>query len=226
LLLTRYALERLLYRLGKSSYRDRFILKGAMLFLLWGDQPHCPTRDVDFLGFGDSSEAALRTIFRELCDTPVEDDGLILSGDSIQVETIRDEAEYGSIRVQLAVTEEYQALVHLGLANSRMKDFHDLWVIACEFEFGGQVLSETMGSTFSRRHTPLPTGTPSGFSTAFHKDPRENRQWRAFLHKIVFTATPSSLTEVRRLLQTFLLPHTQATIDKHVFREKWKPCGP
>ena len=53
LILTRYGLERLLYRLGKSAYRDLFVLKGAMLFMLWSDQSHRPTRDVDFLGFGD-----------------------------------------------------------------------------------------------------------------------------------------------------------------------------
>ncbi len=76
LTLTRYGLERLLYRLGKSKYRDLFVLKGAMLFMLWGDQSHRPTRDVDFLGFGDSSETGLRTVFRELCEIPVEDDGI------------------------------------------------------------------------------------------------------------------------------------------------------
>ncbi len=100
-----------------------------------------------------------------------------------------------------------------------------LWVIACEFEFDGQVLSEAMGNTFSRRRTPLPTGTPSGLSTAFHEDVQKNHQWRAFLHKIAFTTTPPSLTEVCRLLQTFLLPPTQATIDKHAFRAKWNPGG-
>lgn len=101
LLLTHYGLERLLYRLGKSGYRDRFILKGAMLFMLWGDQPHRPTRDADFLGFGDSSEDSLQAIFRELCNISVEDDGLILIADSVQVEVIREEAEYGGIRVRL-----------------------------------------------------------------------------------------------------------------------------
>jgi len=90
LLLTRYGLERLLYRLGKSGYRDRFILKGAMLFMLWSNQPHRPTRDADFLGFGDSSEAGLKAIFRELCDISVEDDGLNLMADSVQVEAIRN----------------------------------------------------------------------------------------------------------------------------------------
>ena len=74
-LLTQYGLERLLYRLSQSNYRERFILKGAMLFILWGDQPHRPTRDVDFLGFGDSSEPGLQKVFRELCNLPVDDDG-------------------------------------------------------------------------------------------------------------------------------------------------------
>lgn len=72
-----------------------------MLFLLWSDQPHRPTRDVDFLGFGDSGEADLRAIFRELCDIPVEDDGLTLVADSVQVEVIRDQTEYGGLRVRL-----------------------------------------------------------------------------------------------------------------------------
>ncbi|RDH83661.1 MAG: hypothetical protein DIZ78_14270 [endosymbiont of Escarpia spicata] len=98
LILTRYGLERLLYRLSQSEYRNRFILKGAMLFTLWDDQMHRPTRDVDFLGFGDSGEAALRKIFRNLCDLPVEDDGLVFLADSVRVESIRDAAEYGGTR--------------------------------------------------------------------------------------------------------------------------------
>ncbi len=57
LLLTRYALERLLYRLSISDQRDQFLLKGALLFDLWFDVPHRPTHDADFLGFG--SPAAL-----------------------------------------------------------------------------------------------------------------------------------------------------------------------
>ena len=95
LLLTQYGLERLLYRLSQSSYRDRFILKGAMLFLLWGDQPHRPTRDVDFLGFGDSSEAGLQAIFRELCGIPVEDDGLTLTRSNAIVLRNKMESPWG-----------------------------------------------------------------------------------------------------------------------------------
>ena len=274
LLLTRYGLERLLYRLGKSGYRDRFILKGAMLFMLWSDQPHRPTRDADFLGFGDSSENSLQAIFRELCDIPVEDDGLILMADSVQVEVIRDEAEYGGIRVRLfgdlagarvpiqadigfgdavtpeareieyptllgnraphlkaypretVVAEKYQALVHLGIVNSRMKDFYDLWVIAHEFDFNGLTLSEAIRNTFSRRRTPLPEHTPSGLSSGFYEDAHKNAQWNAFVRKGMLATSPPSLTDVCRFLELFLLPPTQALAEHQDFRAKWEPGGP
>ncbi len=275
LLLTQYGLERLLYRLSQSAYRDRFILKGAMLFVLWGDQPHRPTRDVDFLASGDSSEAGLQSIFRELCNVIVEDDGLTLMADSVQVEVIRDETEYGGIRVRLfgdlagarvpiqadigfgdavtpeakeieyptllgsseaprlraypretVVAEKYQALVNLGMANSRMKDFYDLWVIAREFDFDGETLSEAICNTFSRRQTQLPGHTPSGLSAEFHEDTQKNNQWKAFLRKGALTANPPSLTEVCGLLERFLLPPTRAVIKENKFGEKWKPGGP
>jgi len=66
LVLIRYALERFLYRLGRSAHHDRFILKGAMLFGAWGGQPHRPTRDLDLLGIGNPSDEALATAFAEI----------------------------------------------------------------------------------------------------------------------------------------------------------------
>ena len=274
LLLTQYGLERLLYRLSQSNYRERFILKGAMLFILWGDQPHRPTRDVDFLGFGDSSEPGLQKIFRELCNLPVDDDGLTLMADSVQVEVIRDESEYGGIRVRLfgdlagarvpiqadigfgdAVTpkaieikyptllgnpaphlraypretvaaEKYQALVNLGMANSRMKDFYDLWIIAREFDFDGRILSDAIRNTFSRRRTPLPEHASSGLSPEFHEDTQKNTQWNAFIRKGMLVTSPPSLTDVCLFLETFLLPPTQALTQDQDFKAKWKPGGP
>lgn len=274
LLLTQYGLERLLYRLSQSNYRDRFILKGAMLFMLWGDHAHRPTRDVDFLGFGDNSEAGLQAIFRELCDIPVQDDGLTLMADSVRVETIRDEAEYGGIRVRLfgdlagarvsiqadigfgdavtpeakeieyptllgnpaphlraypretVVAEKYQALVNLGMANSRMKDFYDLWVIAREFDFDGLILSEAIRNTFSRRRTPLPEHTPSGLSPEFYEDAQKNTQWNAFLQKGMLVTTPPSLADICHFLETFLIPPTQALTRGQDFIAKWELGGP
>jgi hypothetical protein len=101
LVLTRYAAERLLYRLGRSAHSGTFLLKGAMLFLTWGGYPHRPTRDVDLLGLGAPSLARLREIMAEICLTPVEDDGLHFDPKTIRVEEIREHNDYGGLRVRL-----------------------------------------------------------------------------------------------------------------------------
>ena len=66
-LLTRYANERLLYRLAASRHRDQFVLKGAVLFELWTATAHRATRDVDLLGFGEPAMAPVQAVFRDLC---------------------------------------------------------------------------------------------------------------------------------------------------------------
>src|ERR1700687_5465450 len=76
-LLTRYALERLLYRLSVSPHRDRFILKGAMLFATWVAEPCRPPRALDLLGSGDNAAEAITETFRAICAQPVADDGMI-----------------------------------------------------------------------------------------------------------------------------------------------------
>ena len=101
-LLTRYAIERLLYRLSASQHRATFVLKGAMLFAVWEGSPHRATRDVDFLGFGERSEARLAAVFRELCALEVPDDGLAFDPASVRAEEIRTTDEYGGIRVTFA----------------------------------------------------------------------------------------------------------------------------
>src|SRR6266849_4515373 len=67
LLLTRYVLERFLYRLSTTKHRERFVLKGAMLMTTWLDDPHRPTRDLDLLGFGDPDPDAILGAFHEIC---------------------------------------------------------------------------------------------------------------------------------------------------------------
>jgi hypothetical protein len=74
LVLTRYTLERILYRLSCSTHRDQFILKGAMLFSLWSDSPHRATRDMDLLGRGSSDLSHLQQIFAEIIATKVDDE--------------------------------------------------------------------------------------------------------------------------------------------------------
>ena len=77
LTLTRYGLERLLYRLSVSPHAQRYVLKGSLLFCVWYDQPHRPTRDADLLGFGPSDVATAIATFQQLCGMAVED-GLVL----------------------------------------------------------------------------------------------------------------------------------------------------
>jgi len=101
LVLVRYAVERLLYRLTRSPYADAFVLKGAMLFSVWADKPHRATQDVDLLGLGDPSADRLAQIFREVCNTDVPADGLVFDADTIRVEPIREEALYDGLRVVL-----------------------------------------------------------------------------------------------------------------------------
>lgn len=96
--LQRYALERLLYRLGQSAHADRFLLKGAMLFALWYDMPHRPTRDIDLLGFGPSDLEGVARAFREIAAVPAED-GLAFDPQSVKVEDIREDAVYAGARV-------------------------------------------------------------------------------------------------------------------------------
>ncbi len=99
LVLTRYALERLLYRLSVSPQRNRFALKGAMLFVVWTADIIRPTQDLDLLGFGDSDVDGLRDAFRDIMGTPVANDGVAFDLDSVRAEPIRAKQPYDGVRV-------------------------------------------------------------------------------------------------------------------------------
>ena len=96
--LVRFALERILYRLSKSAHADRFLLKGALLFTLWYDMPHRPTRDADLLGFGPSDLASIGQTFRDIASVEAED-GIMFDPSTVSVEEIRKEAGYVGARV-------------------------------------------------------------------------------------------------------------------------------
>lgn len=274
LMLTRYGLERLLYRLGLSLYRDRFVLKGAMLFSLWGGETYRATRDVDFLGFGDSSTKEIEKVFRELCEAPVEDDGLMFRADSVVAQSIRDAMDYGGIRVTLEATlakaripiqadigfgdavtpaieeieyptlldapapkiraypretviaEKYEATVRLGIANSRMKDLYDLWVMAHTFDFDGAMLCEAIQKTFKRRKTDLPKSVPTAFMPEFHEDKAKQVQWQAFMSKALAAANAVSLADVIGVARNFLMPPTEALVAGKTFKAQWLRGGP
>ncbi|MCD9004963.1 nucleotidyl transferase AbiEii/AbiGii toxin family protein [Luteimonas sp. XNQY3] len=231
LTLTHYGLERLLYRLSVSRYADRYLLKGALLFSLWYDQPHRPTRDADLLGFGPDDVDTSVTTFREISQVEVED-GIVFDPASVAGVVIRKEAGYGGVRVDLRATldgaritlqvdigfgdavtpspepiyypvllddlpaphlraypkltvvaEKLHAICLLGMANSRMKDYFDLWVLLTEEDLAPDELRRAVQATFARRQLAMPTDLPIGLSDAFVQDPIKQRQWTAFLRK-------------------------------------------
>ncbi len=231
LTLTHYGLERLLYRLSISSHGPNFLLKGALLFSLWYDLPHRPTRDADLLGFGpDDIDSAVIT-FREICQIPV-DDGIVFDSSSVKGSVIRKEAGYGGVRIDLqakldgarivlqvdigfgdavtpqaqavsypvllsdmpapqlraypkytVVAEKFHAICLLGLSNTRMKDYFDLWVLLRDDTLDAGELNRAITATFSRRNMSLPTFLPVGLSDAFVTDVTKQIQWKAFLKK-------------------------------------------
>ena len=100
LVLTRYAIERLLYRISISKHANQFLLKGALLFDLWFDIPHRPTRDADFLGFGSAELPHIEAVFRDIC-TIETFDGVAFQPDTLHAAEIRKDANYTGVRVML-----------------------------------------------------------------------------------------------------------------------------
>lgn len=250
LTLTRYAIERFLYRLSVTAARDHYWLKGALLFDLWFDVPHRPTRDADFLGFGPADAESLRKALVEVCNVVVQD-GMNFDAGSIAIEEIREDARYGGLRVRVAgrlgkvrchvqldigygdavtpgpeeivyptllddlpaprlraypraavVAEKVEAIVSLGMANSRMKDYFDLRALAREGAIDPAQLAHALAATFERRGTPLPDTLPLGLSDEFAQDNAKGVQWRAFLGKNRLNAPslPEVVAEVRGFL--------------------------
>lgn len=101
LVLSLYAIERLLYRIAQSPYAGQFVLKGAVLFSIWTGRLHRPTHDLDLLGFGDTSAENLTEVFQAICRQVVPPDGMVFDASSIRVTQILEGQEYGGQRVQL-----------------------------------------------------------------------------------------------------------------------------
>jgi hypothetical protein len=99
--LGRYAIERFLYRLGRSPYRDKFAIKGATLFTLWTGHTHRPTKDLDLLGRASSSDIGeVETTIRAICEIP-EEDGIVFDSKSVEGKKIKEDDEYDGVRINL-----------------------------------------------------------------------------------------------------------------------------
>lgn len=271
LVLIRFALERLLYRLAQSNHGYRFVLKGAMLFQIWSGPGHRPTRDLDLHGTGTPSPAEFQQLFRDVCHQPVEDDGLIFLADTVKAAVMKEDEQYEGLRIKFearlasaripiqidigfgdaitpaadeivypvildfpapilmmypretVVAEKFQAMVMLGIANSRMKDFYDIWSLARAFEFSGRSLSLAIQATFERRQTVLPNKPPLALTAEFTEDTQKVAQWRAFVRKGKLDSAGTSLVQVGAVLHDFLMPPTLAIAAAGEFSASWQP---
>ena len=111
---------------------------------------------------------------------------------------------------ETVVAEKLQALVELGMLNSRMKDFFDIWAISETFSFEGPILAEAIRATFERRATPIPDQIPVALTPAFANDPGKQAQWRGFLRRTELAMAPGSFVELQEKLVAFVLPPVKA----------------
>ncbi len=120
-LLTSFCLERFLYRLGVSEVRHRFVLKGAMLFRLWSEQPYRATRDLDLLRKGEGTFDAIRSDLRAICAVDAVSDGVQFDGNGIRIAVIRSADEYAGTRATLPArcgSARLNLQVDMGLGDS------------------------------------------------------------------------------------------------------------
>ncbi|HFS5637805.1 TPA: nucleotidyl transferase AbiEii/AbiGii toxin family protein [Legionella pneumophila] len=255
--LTRYGLERLLYRIGESEYSNQFLLKGALLFNLWYDMPHRPTKDIDLLGFGDNDLAYIKQTFSKICRISA-DDGISFLSESVSADTIKKDGGYTGARVELfgelakakikiqidigygdavtpgpieahypvllndlpapkirtypiytVIAEKLHAIALLGMANSRLKDYLDLYVLLSNEQIDNQVLAKAIRATFTRRGMTLPEALPIGLTDEFANDSSRESMWKAFLRKNELEQKP--LTEVIAVIRNLIqVPYSLA----------------
>jgi len=264
-----YCLERFLYRLGKSEYSDRFILKGAMLFAVWTGQPLRATRDLDMTAYGKFNTSNLKSVFTEICSIDVENDGIVFDTDRISIAPIRENQEYQGQRIKLPVSlgnakirlqidigfgdavkpapvrikypsllgfstpqikaysketviaEKLHTMIVLGIANSRMKDFYDIWIMSKQFDFDGLHLIEAVTATFKRRKTDLPSELPLSLTEEFSRDDTVKKRWNAFINKIDTVGDKVSLNQVIDQIRDFLIQPLEYVQSGQTFDKKW-----
>ena len=235
-------------RLSRSAHRDRFVLKGAMLMAAWFDDPHRPTQDLDLLGFGNPDPAAMLDVFRDMCAVAL-DDGVVFDVGALTVEDIREDMEYGGLRLktfatldgarirvlvdigfgdaavpeerelpvlldqpaprlrvyppEAVIAEKFQAMVMLGRASSRMKDFYDIWVLATLGDVDAEHLAGAIRATFDRRGTAIPEALPDALTQGFFDDAQKQQQWAAFVASVAMQ--PGALADVIAVIAPFLM---------------------
>lgn len=126
---------------------------------------------------------------------------------------------------ETVVSEKLEAMVKLGMTNTRMKDFHDLYTLSRTFEFDGKTLAEAVSATFQKRQTELPpTGEPLAFTAEFYDDPNKVKQWRAYETKNRPYVAEADLKDIADRLRAFLGPVLRSLRESRLFHGSWSPA--
>ena len=127
--------------------------------------------------------------------------------------------------MESSIAEKFQAMVKLGILNSRMKDFYDIWVLSRTFDFNGEILAEAVEKTFEKRNTPVNLDAAI-FDPSFGKDGNKNVQWQGFIRKTKLINAPESFEEVIAVVKLFLEPLAVSIVERQVFKSNWTSSGP
>jgi hypothetical protein len=268
-----YAIERFLYRLSRSSYAEKFILKGALMLMVWDVQAFRSTMDIDMLGKMNNSVDDIITMVRDVCLQKVAPDGIVFDPDSIRGRIITEDADYEGVRIHFrgsldnaritiqldvgfgdvviptpklmayptildlpapkircysresTIAEKFEAMVRLGIMNSRMKDFWDIRLLSRLFDFDGKTLAAAIAETFTARHTVIPSN-PVSFTDAFIQDSTKEAQWKAFLRKNRMTDAADTFKNAVRAIALFLKPIVDSLVNDRPVPATWKAMGP
>lgn len=271
-LLQYFAMERFLYRLSGSRHRDKVVLKGALMFVVWKAPRSRATRDIDLLGRMPNAVEKLEAMVREVCDTEVVPDGIVFLPASVKGDRIKKDADYEGVRIRFigkvgqarvamqidcgfgdtvtpspaeadyptildmpapklkcypretVVAEKFEAMVQLGMLNSRLKDYYDIWLLAKQFDFSGEALRAAIVGTFANRKMQI-IPEPTGLSDEFACNPDKKTQWAAFIRRARLEHAPREFNEVVAVLREFLLPVARAAAGGRS-PGRWTAPGP
>lgn len=225
LVLARYATERLLYRLSRSSHADRFVLKGGLLLLAWLGEAIRPE---------DPYGGRRLTLFARLGSARLRVQVDVGIGDAVTPEP--EMLDYPSLldlprprlrayRPESAVAEKIHAMVSLGSKNSRMRDFFDVRALARNLSFDGAALAESLRTTFEHRNTAIPKAAPLALTPAYARIEGKRAQWAGFLRRSRISSAPAELEAVIDAVASFAGPVLSAAGRGERFDRSWPPGG-
>ncbi len=272
-LLQYYAMERFLYRLAESKYKNQMLLKGALMFVVWKAPRSRATRDIDLSGRFPNNLDHLVSMMKEIIGVEVESDGITFDPETLKADHIQKDAEYKGIRIlflghlgnarihmqidfgfgdsivpppidivyptildmpspklrgyppETTIAEKLHAMLERGQANSRLKDYYDIWLLANQFNFDGHILGKAIVATCAKRATPI-VAEPIGLSKTFYEDKIRISQWKTLIRKFGLDIAPTELKETVGVVKGFLSPILEKLEKKEPVNLTWKAPGP